>query len=42
MMLILLKSVGRDKPQYRVRTVNAFCCRDAGLVLAMQAGDAAA
>ena len=42
MMPILLKSVGGDKPQYRVRKSTRFCCRDAGLVLAMQTGDAAA
>ena len=32
----------RDKPQYRVRKSTRFCCRDAGLVLAMHAGDEAA
>jgi len=42
MMPILLKCVGRHKPQYRVRKSTRFCCRDAGLVLATQAGDAAA
>ena len=42
MMPILLKSVGRDKPQYRVRKSTRFSCGEAELVLAMHAGDEAA
>jgi hypothetical protein len=42
MMPILLKSVGGDKPQNRVRKSTRFCVHDALLVLAMQADDEAA
>ena len=42
MMPILVKSVGGDKPQNRVRKSTRFCFHDAVLVLAMQADDATA
>ena len=42
MMPILLKSVGGDGPQYRVRKSKHFCGCDAALVLAMHASDEAA
>jgi hypothetical protein len=42
MMPILLKSVGGDKPQNRVRKSTRFCFHDALFVLAMQADDEAA
>jgi hypothetical protein len=39
---ILLKSVGRDKPQYPVRKSTRFSCGDAVAVLTVLADDEAA
>jgi hypothetical protein len=38
----LLKSVGRDRPQYPVRKSTCFSCGDVVAVLAMLADDEAA